>query len=485
MSINRLVFKQVSKSISVFFTFCILISCSSYQAVDHSLFQQPLEPTAILNVNVLSQDGEAMIANQNVLLENGKISQITQSDIDIKGIRVIDGSGKYLIPGLVDSHAHLQNSPNDLLVYAAHGVTYLREMSGDGNHLSWRDDISKGRLGPKIYIASRKVMSKPGIMGFGESLVRNRLNITTQADAQALVDDLIADGYQGVKISSFLDKSMYLALTKAAKEKGLEIVGHIPSSILLADLWSSGHKELAHIEEITKSLNIEFRFYNSHTADEYLAYVKSRSNEVTKKLKQHEISVGTTLWYTETIPEQVVALKDKLKNVDLTYGNPEQVARWMPGKNHFELSDELKSDPDNVKEYKKYWDAYVKAIYIMFDVLVEHNVIMLAGTDSMTSLVIPGISMHQELESLVNAGMTPAQALRSATLVPGELMKSNTGKIVEGYAADLVLLTDNPLQDIRNTKQIETVILNGKMLDKPTIDNMLRSVKVAYGHATK
>jgi hypothetical protein len=428
---------------------------------------------------VLSEDGETMLAGQNVLITNRKISRITQDELNLEGIEVIDGSGKYLIPGLIESHAHLQNSPNDLLIYPAHGVTYLREMGGKAHHIKWRDEIHKGRLGPKMFI-TRSINSHTGFERIYRELFLEQYNVTSEEEAHAMVDRLIDEGYDAAKVWSFVSRPIYIALTQAAKKKNFNILGHIPNTVSLDDLWASGQSEVVHIEEFTKALDSRFGGYGSKNAKEYLQFVKEHSDEVAAKVKNLGMSVGTTLWFMESLPKQALDLESLIESLDLSYVNPERLTSWMPDQNKFALNEDEKSDPERVKRVRIFWDTYVEAIHIMLEALLRHDVVILAGADSMTNMVVPGLSMHQELESLVNAGMSPAQALRSATVVPGEWMNLKIGKVAAGYDADLIVLNNNPLTDIKNTMTIETVILDGKILDKSELEMLLQRVREAY-----
>ena len=141
---------------------------------------------AIVDTNVLSVDGASMLPNRSVLIENGTISKISHDEIDTTNVRVIDGTGKYLISGLVESHGHLQNSPNDLLVYVAHGVTYLREMGGKERHIEWRDEIAEGRLGPKLNI-TRVLASYSGLTGICTELFGDKINYTEDSAFRSIV----------------------------------------------------------------------------------------------------------------------------------------------------------------------------------------------------------------------------------------------------------------------------------------------------------
>ena len=177
-----------------------------------------LEPTPhliIKNVNILSQDSKEFIANQNVTLKDGIITSIHKDRVDSNSnIKIVDGTNKYLIPGLVDSHVHLKESKNDLLLYLANGVTHIREMSGSTEHLKWKRSIEQGELGPRIYVASEKVNSKSGISGIFNSWTRRRINYASEEDAIKKIQWLHKEGFEAVKIGSFVNSEMhnYLSL---------------------------------------------------------------------------------------------------------------------------------------------------------------------------------------------------------------------------------------------------------------------------------
>jgi hypothetical protein len=247
------------------------------------------------------------------------------------------------------------------------------------------------------------------------------------------------------------------------------------------DYWSAGQKEVVHIEEFTKALDIEFGSYSSKTAPEYLAYVKSKSDGIARKLKQNNVAVGTTLWFMESLPKQAVDLERIIADTDLSFTNPDRSIDWMPGANKFALTKEEKlADSTTEKRVKIFWDTYVEAIHIMLRSLIKHDVIIVAGADPMTAMVVPGKSMHDEIATLVNRGLTPAQALRTATSIPSKWMKSNTGVVAKGYDADLLILNANPLENIENTRKIDSVIYDGKILSQAQIKQIFRDVRAAY-----
>ena len=150
---------------------------------------------------------------------------------------------------------------------------------------------------------------------------------------------------------------------------------------------------------------------------------------------------------------------------------------WLPGKNGYEYDG--KDDTNAKKLSLIYWNTYAEAIHIMTKALVDNKVTIMAGTDANVATVVPGFSLHNELESLSKSGMTNAQALYSATVAPSNWMKSNTGKIKIGYNSDLVLLSKNALDDIKNTKTIEYVFFDKYMIDKTQIATILKAIEDA------
>ena len=453
------------------------------ELVDSNQFIKPQSKLLVKNVAVLSEDGTIMIDSQNVFINQGRIEKITKELSSTADYAVIDGSGKYLIPGLVDSHVHLRNSKNDLLLYLANGVTYVREMSGNKTHIQWRKEKKETIVGPRLFITSEKVYNDGGLKGMFTSWTRTRINLDDPNKAIDLAKRLKDEGYDGIKISNFLNREMYTALAQASSDEGIPLVGHIPNDISLTDFWDYNQQEIAHIEELTKALNREFGGYTSTNSGEFIQYVQRRSHGIAKKLIEHDIAVTSSIWLMESLPEQKFNLKAALKLVPLEYVNPASLEGtpltkgWLPGHNSYELNAETINNRDAKRRSQIFWDTYVSAIRIMTRTLAQYNVKILAGTDAETPITVPGFSLHDELVSLNNSGLSTAQTLQTATSLPGVWMQTNTGKIAKGYDADLVLLNKNPLENIANTKSIASVIHEGRHINRATLDQMLQEVK--------
>ncbi|GAA0732637.1 amidohydrolase family protein [Aquimarina litoralis] len=460
------------------------------ELVNPTIFKTYSGPIAIKGASVLSTDCTKMLDSLTILIKDNKITEIGK-DLNITDeYKIIDATGQYLIPGLTDTHAHLQGSKNDLLLYLANGVTHISEMFGREDHLKWRKEAENGALSPKIYVASRKVGSQKGIMRKIRSWFGSQHNYTTTRSARNAVSKYKKQGYDAIKISSFLDADIYKVLIDEAKKQKTPTIGHLPYDVGLKKLYNSGQSQLAHIEEITKSTMLDFGGLSSRNANEYLAYLKKNADDIAIKLKQNNIVVSSTVWIIESIPKQNFDIENFLKNIKLEYQNPGQIEGskfakgWLPGNNSYENMD-IKNDPELTKKHQLYWKAYVEAIYIMGQALVRNDVSIIAGTDSNTAGVVAGFSLHDELESLKKIGMTNSQILHAATVTPAQWMQSNGGKINVGYRADLVLLEKNPLEEIKNTRTINAVIANGKLIDRTELNKMLLSIKNANNRSRK
>lgn len=466
------------------------------EKVDHNQFKPTTGAIAISNVNVLSSDGESFLEDQTVMINNGKIQSINSKSGISEKVTKIDGSGKYLIPGLIDAHVHLFKSPNDLLLYIANGVTEVRELIGEPDHLKWRKEIENGRIGPRMFVATPRLGSFESMEGWFMETTQGFLNVKNAEEAEKMIKSLHQQGYDGVKIYSQLNKESYDAIMKTAASLDMPTFGHIPWSIGLEDLYKSGQSGIAHFEEIMNALNRELgekefgNFYGNEEA--FLAYVEERSEDIAQNLIKNNIPVTSTLWLTQTFARQKFDLDQLLKEVELEYQNPgisewnkfiPGGLGWLPEVNRFKLAEGLIEE--RLKSHKKYWTAYGEACKILASKLNEKGVKIMAGTDTNLPPTVPGFSLHDELISLSEAGMTPAQALRSATTTPANWLKRKSGKIASGYDANMILLDKNPLEDISNTKAINTVISQGRVFNSELLGQILASVKEANDRSRK
>jgi hypothetical protein len=460
--------------------------------VDPSQFEPITGKITFKNVAVLSADSESFIPNQNVVIDNGKIVSISDDRLDEITENVVDASGKYLIPGLSDTHVHLFKSPNDLLLYVANGVTQVRELIGEEDHLTWKADIENGRLGPDLFVASPRIGSFETIEGLFMQWSQGFLNINNASDAVSEVNRLYREGYDAVKIYSHINSETYAAVTTTAKSLGMKVVGHVPWSLEMVDIYGK-QDSVAHLEELMNAINREFgksiatKSFTSKTADEFLVYVATRSDEIAAELAENELAVSTTLWLVESFVRQKFELEEVLSEVELAYENPgisewtENVPQgglgWLPGVNRYFVPGAISQEEATSRH--KYWETYAKACQIVLASLIKNQVKIMTGTDANLPPTVPGFSLHDEFISLNKAGMSPAQILNATTQTPAQWLGTNTGKIEAGHKANLVLLDKNPLEDISNTKAINSVVVGGKLLNRTLLDEVLLAVKQA------
>ena len=480
----------------------VLGAIGTYVVIDRSIFEMfggrtpviGLEPSdetpdrfVIANVQVLEPGSERFSPPVDVVIEAGLIADMGRGLAQDAGAAVLDGEGRYLMPGLTDSHVHLWNSQNDLALYLAHGVTQIREMHGQPHHLDWRDQIRAGELlGPELFVVAAQIATYDFAEAIWQSWTSKRNVARTPEAADQMVRDLAAQGYDAVKASSYLSHSGYEAVSAASADVGLPLVGHVPMAARLDDLWASSQGEVAHVEELIKGLDRDFGGYGVSTADAYLDYVMEHRAGVAQHMIDNEIVLASTLALVSGFAQQNTDTEAALATAPVGLVNPGvaegRAMGWLPDVNIYAVPQQYRNEGWR-ERYQTYWTTYARAQQLMFEAVLAAGVPILAGTDANVPVMAPGYSLHQELEALVQAGMTPAQALEAATGAPGRFMGWNTGEVRPGYRANLVLLNANPLEDIRNTRAIEAVVMQGALLSRDDLDGLVDAVEAANDRA--
>jgi hypothetical protein len=461
------------------------------ERVDPAPFQTSPERIAIRNATVLAPDGEAMLEGRTVVVEDGRIVSVAAGADVPEGATVIDGTGRFLVPGLVDAHVHLRQQPNDLLAYLANGVTHIRDLAGSAGDLRLRRELEEGRPGPRLSVATAQLYTSGRLDGWFRDFTRSSRNVRYGGSAEDVVRTIESEGYDAIKLYDNIDPVRYRAITAAARAAGIHTVGHLPIDFDLEDLATMDQRELAHIEEIVKKLLDEFGpFFAGGGGEAFLTMVEERTPGIVDDLLAGGVAVNTTLWLMDTLESQATDLRNGLRTLPLEYANPAMVEGseyiglgWLPGRNRFELPPD--ADAEQRARSDAFFRARVEAQRILLREMVARGVDITAGTDAATEFMVPGFSLHDELRSLVRAGLTPAQALRSATATPAEIMRSEAGVIEPGRRADLVLLNANPLEDIANTATVEVVVVGGRLYDRDRLDAMLDAVRQANDNSRR
>ena len=270
------------------------------------------------------------------------------------------------------------------------------------------------------------------------------------------------------------------------------MVGHIPWSTSWDDVYASNQNEIAHIEEVMNAFRREYDTMEDSYKESFLQYVTERSEAISERLIAEDISVTTTVWLTQSFIEQQRDIEQVLRDVELAYVNPgisewnpfiPGGLGWLPEVNRYKIPDDL--SPEQREGRLAYFDEYAKAAGIILGILSQNGVNILAGTDANLPAAVPGFSLHDELIAMQSSGMSPAEVLAAATIRPAQWLAINAGQIAHGKRANMVLLDANPLIDISNTKMINTVFSNQKVLERDQLDDILHAVKSANDNSRK
>jgi len=458
---------------------------------ERTAFETEADSLVIQNVRVLSPDGSFFLNPRSVLIEDGTIVSINQGDSGPEGARLINAQGRYLIPGLIDGNVDLRRQPNDLLVYLANGVTHVRDLSGQREDLDLASELESGRPGPTLSVASPKLYSAGLIESAWMSMTRVAVNLRHPERAVETVGELAEAGYDAISIDASLDPDVFQAITTAAGEIGMRTIGRLPDRFDLTRLASTSLSELARTEDLVERLLDEFSGLNrGNDPSAFLDHLRDRSPQLADALLSSGTAVNSTLWFTQTLERQAGNLLDALKDLPLAYANPAMVegsryagVGWLPGMNRYELPRDL--DAERRVETIAIWQTRRQAQQLLIRELADRGVPIIAGSNATAELMIPGFSLHDELEMLNRIGLSPTEALRAATQVPAAQMGLQSGVIEPGRDASLVLLNSNPLVDISNTRTIAMVIRDGQVYDRDDLAAMLEAVRQAHARSRK
>jgi imidazolonepropionase-like amidohydrolase len=428
---------------------------------------------AIRNVTVIpATGGAASIPNATVVITGDRITALGPASTTVIPMqaRIVDGSGKFLMPGLIEMHAHASKArASSLGLFVANGVTTIRDMGGDHDELlRWRREIRAGsRVGPRMFIAGPYLESARNIERMRkdppsqrvEPFERLRIPIGTPDDARRVVGDLAKKGVDFLKVRTVQSDETFLAINQAAHAHELRLTGHTavadPELVLRA-----GQDDIEH--GFYPPLKITSR-------DERLA--------LWRKFAARGVVVVPTLVVTK---ESVLAPIDRLKAMmDDVAG---KIEPRRPYVSLFVLKDWREQLSETTPEAQNEYQAIAANILRDVREMHEGGVELLAGSDVGVINIFPGSTLHGELELFVNElKMTPAEAIERATRRSAKWLgiEIETGTVEQGKVADLMLLDANPLENIHNTRRIAAVFLRGTFYDRAGIEKLLANVKAA------
>ncbi|WP_158267625.1 amidohydrolase family protein [Adhaeribacter arboris] len=373
--------------------------------------------------------------------------------------QIINCQGKFLLPGLWDMHVHLGNATRTALpLFVANGITGVRDMgskSFDSIQI-WRKQIRSGQLtGPRI-------VSPGPILNGGHPEQEYQIGVNTVAEARRMVDSLAGLGVDFIKVHGGLTRETYYAIAQEATRRHLPFAGHVPisnSSITVTgeEAAQAGQRSLEHMLGIPFARDTIKAFQHMYPTPESL-------HQLFSVLVQNHTYVTPTLSVYQ-IPADYQALSLKQDSL-LKYVAPELQAFWKS---------QIQDWPNRNKAFMNW---LLTARKNMIPSLHDAGIPLLAGTDTGFPFVLPGFGLHEELQYLVEAGLTPLEALQTATINPATFLgkQGKLGSVEKGKLADLVILNADPTISIQNLHLIEAVMVNGKWYDRSTLNQELKQV---------
>jgi hypothetical protein len=440
--------------------------------------------TAVVHVTVINPGASSIRKDQTVVIAGDHIVAVADAAKyqPAKNMRLIDGTGQYLIPGLWDMHVHAAFGdwfPGGrqiiLPLFIANGVTGVRDMGGDIPVLmQWREQITTNQI-----IGPRMVISGPMLDGYlpdGKLRFPSSVPVTTTESAVAAVDSLKNQGVDFIKVQSVISHDAYLAAASEAHKQGLPIVGHVPDKVRLKEVVEAGQKSIEHLMGIFEGCSTEEdKFIQGQGTLKLLLTTQDqqRCDVLIQLLVQNQTwQVPTLAWQRGgTFLDQRDLKHQPLDKYVPAYWRDVTWKRFTD-----QMMPDLLRDPLSLR--REYFADNLKMVGAMH----HAGVPFLAGTDTAPGVyIMPGFSLHDELANLVEAGFTPMEALQTATSNPAKFLgiESSLGSIEPGKIADLVLLRADPLVDIRNTQKISAVIANGRTFDRESLDKLLKQVETA------
>ena len=437
----------------------------------------------IQNVNVIDPiDG--LKKNVNVEILDNKILYVGNLKKSNSYSKEIDGTGKYLIPGLWDTHVHFyfdQELAKDMpKLFLKFGVTSVRDTGGDFKFLDSIKKLSKEnpKSYPRVKISGPLIDGKFNVYN-GDRLPNLSVKTRNIKETKIVVNELVEKGVDFLKAYEMLSPEQFEVVMKIAKKNGLNVTGHIPLSMDIETASNLGLNSLEHIKNLelwattTKSELLEERrqMLNNknnlsglnlrgmiHNAQKNYAINNLDENQTEKIYK---VLARNNTWQIPTISIYKVPIYKMFRSKYWI-----QNLKYLPKKTEKNWKQRITSSNDKINSNQKDFSDWVQKTT---KEMHEYGIKFMAGTDTPLGFLIPGFSLHVELELLVESGLSELDAIKTATINPSKYFKMQDylGLIKKNYIADLVLLNSNPLENIKNTRQISAVIKNGKIFENP------------------
>jgi hypothetical protein len=430
--------------------------------------------TAFVDVTVIPMDTERILEHQTVIVEGSRILMVGDvADIDVPDNALrIDGAGLFLMPGLTDMHAHVDDD-RDLMLFLANGVTTVRNMAGGPSHLDRRDRVASGlTLGPTIYTAG-PIIDGPVELWPGNAappLAPGTFEvITTREEGERIVHEQAEAGYDFVKVYDNLPTEAVEGIISAAREEGLQVSGHVPFDVGLRKASVSGLASNEHLRGYIYEL---FQQDSDFILgwDKRSRFLAWNYIDTTRLAQAVRITAEEGLWNVPTLTRYQKNMMPtdehiaRYRSPEARYLDPSVLKRMLESRSNQEGRYGAFSESDyeagrNVFANKK---ALARALH-------KAGAGLLLGSDDWFG----GFSTHQELRNLVDAGLSPFEALVTGTRNPGHFLAARFGTVAPGMRADLLLLEENPLLDVGHAADRVGVMVRGQWLPQAELRKAL------------
>lgn len=455
-----------------------LVPLAEKAFADTDRLDRQTDSIAFENVTVIDISSAALLENRTVLVIEDRIARVAPatSAVAPAGARRIDASGKYLIPGLIDAHVHTWYAGIDHRgLFIANGVTAVRDMAAPWAHLDeirkWRKEITEGvAVGPRMWATGQPVV---GV----ESEHPWAIKVADAEQARQAVRRLEAAGADFVKILNHLPPDAFYALMEEARARKLPVAGHVPRELTVLGVAEAGVASIEHVslgglmlasaanEAEARDRLLGGESYFSVLPDLHASLDPDKALRVYGELRLRNVAVSPTISFFATLAQMSAGGAEAIRNDWMRYVPASYGELWAK---------QAKAVPAALMTAN--FEKGLEALRVM----KASGVSVLAGTDVIKPYLVPGFSLHQELSLLVEAGFSEQEALYSATRETALFLgQEKLGLIQEGMLADFVLLDNDPLTDIANTRKIWAVVADGRLYERGDLDQMLSEIEAA------
>ncbi|HEY3933559.1 MAG TPA: amidohydrolase family protein [Gemmatimonadales bacterium] len=446
----------------------------------------------ITNATVVDVSTGAMHRGTTVIIDSNRIVSVGTARPARPRGQLVDAHGMYLIPGLWDMHTHTYYSTTadltesyTLPLFIANGITGVRDMG------SALDDVlrARGAIAAHRMVGPRMVVAGPMLDG-PSARSRTEIAITTAESGRNAVDSLVDRGVDFIKVQSGVPHDGYLGIAAEAKRRGIVFEGHVPDAVTASEAVASGQHTFEHLIGIFEASTPDEDEYvtrrygagtdpakNKSLASLLRGYDPAREATIIALLAKNQVWQCPTLFWERG--QWLVDVIDFTKDPDSAFILKSWMTRRYPSS---QRSIARSMDADSLAVRERFVQHELDIVHKLY----VAGVPLLAGTDTPAGVdLVPGISLHLELQRFVAAGLTPLQALRTATINPARFLgrTGDFGSVQAGRIADLVLLTGNPLTNIENTRTVAGVVADGRYWSQASLDSLRNQIKaVAAAH---